>query len=79
MTNKAMIYKEEDGTKYKISFSEELQLKNLKLSKEHIRWQKRNFYAKMALIGIIFTLTLTFLFLLYRLDRIDFFTTLIYK
>jgi len=76
---KPLIYKEEDGTQYKISFSEELQMKNLKETKKQLMWQKRNFYAKIALVLVLLTLTVSFVFLLYRLDAIDFFSKIIYR
>ena len=42
-----------DGEKYRISFSEELQLKNLKEAKKNKFWLQLNFYAKIALIFLI--------------------------
>lgn len=78
MAKKAMIYKEEDGTQYKISFSEELQMKNLNASRRQLMWQKRNFYAKMALTLVLLTLTASMLYLVYRLDAVDFFTKVMY-
>jgi len=68
-----------DGEKYRISFSEELQLKNLKAAKETKKWLKLNFYAKVSLALILLVLTVTVLFLLYRLDAIDFFTGILYR
>lgn len=76
---KPMYYKDEDGTKYKISFSEELQMKNLTAAKENTLWLRRNFYAKIALVLIALVMVITFVYLLYRLDQIDFFTILISK
>lgn len=74
-----MIYKEEDGTKYKISYSEELQLKNLRATQKQVVWEKRNFYAKVILVLILTILTIAFLFLLYRLDTVNFFTKIMYR
>ena len=68
-----------DGEKYRISFSEELQLKNLKEAKKNKFWLQMNFYAKIALILLFFGLFFTVLFTLYRLDQIDFFTGLLYR
>ena len=73
---KPMYYKDDDGTKYKISFSEELQMKNLNAAKENTTWLRRNFYAKIALVVIMLIMVVTFLFLLYRLDQVNFFTIL---
>ena len=68
-----------DGEKYRISFSEELQLKNLKSSKENKKWLKMNFYAKTVLAFLILIGIVTFLFMLYRLDQINFFTGILYR
>jgi hypothetical protein len=76
---KPMVWKEEDGTKYKISFSEDLQMKSLAAMRNQIIWEKRNFYAKIALIAIILIIAVSFLFLLYRLDMVNFFSRLMYK
>lgn len=76
---KPMVWKEEDGTKYKISFSEELQMKSLNAMRSQIVWEKRNFYAKIALIFIILIIAASFLYLVYRLDMVNFFSRLMYK
>lgn len=76
---KPMVWKEEDGTQYKISFSEELQMKSLNAMRSQIVWEKRNFYAKVALIFIILIITASFLYLMYRLDMVNFFSRLMYK
>jgi len=75
---KPMMYKEEDGTKYKISFSEELQLKNLKEQKKTAKLLEASFYAKVILIAIFTLWFITFLYMLYRLDAVNFFTTVMY-
>ena len=71
-----MEWKEEDGTKYKISYSEKLQLENLKATHGLAKWQKRNFYAKLALIFVFTLFTSATLFLFYRLDAVNFFSTM---
>lgn len=77
---KGKLYKiDNDGEKYRISFSEELQLKNLKASKENKKWLKMNFYAKVTLALLMLILVVTFIFLLYRLDQINFFTGILYR
>lgn len=76
---KPMYYKDEDGKEYKISFSEELQMKNLKAAKDNTRWLRMNFYAKTFLIIIMLALTVTFIYLIYKLDQLNFFTSLIYR
>jgi len=68
-----------DGEKYRISFSEELQMKNIKLARENRRWLKYNFYAKIALSVLILILVIMIGFTLFRLDKIDFFTGLLYR
>ncbi len=76
---KPMVWKEEDGTKYKISFSEKLQMKSLDVMRRQILWEKRNFYAKMVLMLIILVLGASIIYLLYRLDAVNFFSSVMYK
>ena len=77
---KGKLYKiENDGEKYRVSFSEELQLKNLKAAKENKKWLKMNFYGKMILAMIMFALLLVIVYTLYRLDTINFFTGILYR
>ncbi|HLC55760.1 MAG TPA: hypothetical protein VJJ23_00815 [Candidatus Nanoarchaeia archaeon] len=76
---KPMYYKDDDGKEYKISFSEELQMKNLHAARENTNWLKKTFYAKIILILIILALTIAVLFIFFRLDQIDFFTRLAYR
>jgi len=68
-----------DGEKYRISFSEELQMKNLKASRQNQRWLKYNFYAKTVLAFLILIMVVIIAFTLFRLDRIDFFTGILYR
>ncbi|MBU1203755.1 MAG: hypothetical protein KKG60_01670 [Nanoarchaeota archaeon] len=68
-----------DGEKYRISFSEELQLKNLKEAKENKKWLQFNFYAKIGLAVLVLVLVVTLLFVFYRLDQIDFFSNILYR
>ena len=79
MATKTLQYKDEDGKEYKISFSEELQMKNLRASKETARWLKMNFYANMLVIALLVAVGTAFIFMLYQLDAINFFTGLLYK
>lgn len=74
-----MVWKDENGEKYKISFSEELQMKNLKATKESAKWQKYNFYGKIFLGLVLLALAVTFIFFLYRLDAVDFFSKIMYR
>lgn len=76
---KPMVWKEEDGTKYKISFSEKLQMKSLNAIRRQILWEKRNFYAKIVLMLIILIFAVSILYLVYRLDAVNFFSRLMYK
>ena len=41
---RTIAYKEENGTEYKISYSEELQLKHLKALQKQTQWLKKNCY-----------------------------------
>jgi len=68
-----------DGEKYRISFSEELQMKNIKLARENRKWLKYNFYAKVSLAMMILILIVIVSFTLYRLDQINFFTGILYR
>jgi len=68
-----------DGEKYRISWSEELQLKNLKATKELTSWQKRNFYVKVLLLLVFVVSAFSFMYILYRLDAVNFFSTVMYK
>lgn len=76
---KPMVYKDEGGNKYKISFSEKVQLKNLRATKNQVKWERRNFYAKLLLIAIMGIMLVSMLYLFYQLDRIDFFTGILYR
>tara|TARA_Y100000034_G_C6885465_1_gene406511 strand:+ start:1843 stop:2103 length:261 start_codon:yes stop_codon:yes gene_type:complete len=68
-----------DGEKYRISFSEELQMKNLKTARQNQRWLKYNFCAKVTLAFLILILVVMIGFTLYRLDAINFFTGILYR
>lgn len=70
--------KDSDGNTYRISWSEELQMKLLSAQKKNAQLLKLNFYAKVGLGVILILWFAVFLFLLYRLDAINFFTSLIY-
>ena len=76
---KPMFYKDDDGKEYKISFSEELQLKNLRAARDNNLWLQKNFYAKVILALIMLVLVVTVLYFLYRLDAVDFFTKIMYR
>ena len=79
MATKTMMYKDEEGKEYKISFSEELQMKNLYAAKSNTRWLKMTFLTNLLLIMIIGILTISIVYLLYRLDTINFFTQVLTK
>ena len=72
-----MVYTDENGGKYKISYSEELQLKNLQAVKRQIEWEKKNFYAKLFLIFVLAILTISILYFFYKLDDVNFFTRIL--
>ena len=77
MATKTMMYKDEDGKEYKISFSEELQMKNLMASKANTKWLKTNFLMNFILVLLLGILTLSIVYLFYRLDTVDFFTRIL--
>ena len=68
-----------DGERYRISFSEELQLKNLKAARENKRLLELNLYAKTAIAVLLLVLTATIIFVFYRLDAINFFSGVLYR
>ena len=77
---KGKLYKRDnDGEKYRVSFSEELQLKNLKAARENKKWLIMNFYGKMTLALIMVIMLIVIVYLLYRLDQINFFTGILYR
>ncbi len=77
---KTMIYKDDNtGEKYKISWSEELQLKNLNAVKKQVRWQKVNFFGMMILFSVLLLLVVIVSYTLFKLDSIDFFTRVAYR
>ncbi len=77
---KGKLYKtDNDGEKYRVSFSEELQLKNLKAARDNKKWLMMNFYGKMALATIMLILLVVIVYTLYRLDQINFFTGILYR
>ncbi|MDP2908952.1 MAG: hypothetical protein Q8N77_04055 [Nanoarchaeota archaeon] len=69
-----MEWKEEDGTKYKISYSEKLQMEQLEATKNLAKWHKRSFYAKIALLAVGMFFTMTVLYVFFWLSNVDFFT-----
>lgn len=71
--------KDSDGETYRISFSEELQMKNLKATRQNQKWLKYNFYAKVTLTVLVLILVVIIGFTLYRLDTINFFTGILYR
>ena len=68
-----------DGEKYRISWSEELQLKQLNEQKHTRKWLTMNVYLVVILGLLVLVLLMTVMFTLYRLDQIDFFTGLLYR
>lgn len=62
----SLVWKDKTGT-YKLGYSQ-------KLMKEQVQWQKINFAGKLALIGVILILIFIVLFVLYRLDTVNFFS-----
>ena len=66
-----LIWKDKTGT-YKMGYSQ-------KLMQEQIQWQKINFAGKCALISVILILIIIILYVLYNLDRINFFTGILYR
>ncbi|MBU2639485.1 MAG: hypothetical protein KKG75_02125 [Nanoarchaeota archaeon] len=67
----SLVWKDKTGT-YKLGYSQ-------KLMKEQVQWQKINFAGKLALIGVIVILIIIVLYVLYQLDKINFFTGVLYR
>ncbi len=66
-----LIWKDKTGT-YKLGYSQ-------KLMREQVQWQKINFAGKVALIAVIIILILIIIYVLYCLDRVNFFSTVMYR
>jgi|ETNmetMinimDraft_2_1059921.scaffolds.fasta_scaffold55044_2 hypothetical protein len=67
----SLIWKDKTGT-YKMGYSQ-------KLMREQLQWQKINFAGKVALISVILILITIILYVLYKLDSINFFTGILYR
>ncbi|GEM_PF-6721872 len=79
MPAKRLQWNDEDGVAYTISYSEELQQKNLDAVRRQTLWVKRGIIVMMLLL-IVFTLfTTVMLYTLYRLDVINFFTRIAFR
>lgn len=77
---KTMIYKDETtGDNYKISYSEELQLKNLHASRKQVYWLKLNFFMKFLLVLVMAGLLTVIVYTLYVLNKVDFFTRVAFR
>jgi len=66
-----LVWKDKTGT-YKLGYSQ-------KLMKEQVQWQKINFAGKVALIASILILIVIILFVIYRLDSVNFFSRMLDK
>lgn len=66
-----IVWKDKTGT-YKLGYSQ-------RLMKEQIQWQKINFAGKIALIATILILIIIILFVIYRLDAVNFFSVMMEK
>ncbi len=79
MPAKSIEWNNGDGTKYKISYSEELQLKNLEATKRQTRLLKRNMVLMVCLLGLIILFAIFTVYVFWRLDQFDFFTKVAYR
>lgn len=68
-----------DGEKYRVSFSEELQIKNLRAARENKRWLMAAFYAKLSIAILLLILLIVMVYVFYRLDQINFFTGVLWR
>ena len=67
----SLVWKDKTGT-YKLGYSQ-------KLMREQLQWQKINFAGKVALIAVVVILILIIAYVLFRLNQVDFFTTIMYR
>ena len=66
-----IVWKDKTGT-YKLGYSQ-------RLMREQVQWQKINFAGKIALISVILILIAIIMYVLYRLDQVNFFSTIMYR
>tara|TARA_Y100000034_G_scaffold119149_1_gene160623 strand:- start:537 stop:758 length:222 start_codon:yes stop_codon:yes gene_type:complete len=66
-----IVWKDKTGT-YKLGYSQ-------RLMREQIQWQKINFAGKVALIAVILIFIAIIMYVLYRLDQVNFFSTIMYR
>ena len=78
MPGKTIEWNGEEG-KYKISYSEELQIKNLEATRKQTRWLKRNMFIMLGLLLVLVLFSLISVYALWRLDQFDFFTKVAYR
>ena len=66
-----IVWKDKTGV-YKLGYSQ-------KLMKEQIRWQKINFAGKVALVTCLLILIIIILYVMYKLDTVNFFSGVLYR
>ena len=76
---KSIEYKDDKGEKYKIGWSEELQLKNLHTARKQVYWLKLNFLMKLCLTFVMLGLLVTIVYTLWFLSSVDFFTRVAFR
>ena len=79
MPAKALEWKNDDGTKYKISYSEELQLKNLEATRRQNALLKKNMIIMFTVLLALVLFGLFVFYVFWRLDQFDFFTKVAYR
>lgn len=79
MEAKSITYKDEKGEKYKISYSEELQLRNFHAAKKQVFWLKMNFLIKLGLMFVMLGLLIVTIYTLWVLNNVDFFTRVAFR
>ncbi len=76
---KSITYKDEKGNNYNITYSEEIQLKNLNVAKKQVYWLKLNFIMKFLLFFVMLGLLAVIVYTLWMLGNIDFFTRVAFR
>tara|TARA_Y100000310_G_C20044539_1_gene517717 strand:- start:290 stop:511 length:222 start_codon:yes stop_codon:yes gene_type:complete len=67
----SIVWKDKTGT-YKLGYSQ-------RLMREQLQWQKINFVGKLALISVVIILIAIIVYVLFKLDRVNFFSTIMYR
>ena len=79
MPVKRLTWNDEDGVAYNISYSEELQQKNIEAVRRQTLWVKRGLIVMVLLLFVLSVFTVVILYTLFKLDAINFFTRIAFR